>query len=85
MKRVAFMTLGCKTNQYDAEYMRERFLEAGYAPSRFDEIADVYVICTCMVTATGEHKSLKYVRQAARRNPAADIVVTGCVAQNEGE
>lgn len=85
MKRVAFMTLGCKTNQYDAEYMRERFLEAGYAPSRFDEIADVYVICTCMVTATGEHKSLKYVRQAARRNPAADIVVTGCVAQHEGE
>ncbi|MGI5885593.1 MAG: tRNA (N(6)-L-threonylcarbamoyladenosine(37)-C(2))-methylthiotransferase MtaB [Candidatus Spyradocola sp.] len=85
MKRVAFMTLGCKTNQYDAEYMREQFLRAGYAPAEFDEIADVYVVSTCMVTATGERKSLKYVRQAARRNPQADIVVAGCVAQHEGE
>ena len=85
MQRVAFMTLGCKTNQYDAEYMREQFLRAGYAPVDFDEIADVYVVNTCMVTATGERKSLKYVRQAARRNPQADIVVTGCVAQHEGE
>lgn len=85
MQRVAFMTLGCKTNQYDAEYMREQFLRAGYAPVDFDEIADVYVVNTCMVTATGERKSLKYVRQAARRNPQADIVVAGCVAQHEGE
>ena len=53
MQRVAFMTLGCKTNQYDAEYMREQFLRAGYAPVDFDEIADVYVVNTCMVTATG--------------------------------
>lgn len=85
MKKVGFMTLGCKTNQYDAQAMREKFIAAGYAPADFDEICDVYVVNTCMVTSTGEHKSLKFVRQAARRNPEAAIVVTGCVAQHDGE
>ncbi len=85
MRKVGFMTLGCKTNQYDAQAMRERFVQAGYAPADFDEICDVYVINTCMVTGVGERKSLKFVRQAARRNPSAAIVVAGCLAQHDGE
>ena len=85
MKTVGFMTLGCKTNQYDTQAMREQFIRAGYVPAAFDEICDVYVVNTCMVTGVGERKSLKFVRQAARRNPQAAVVVAGCLAQHDGE
>lgn len=85
MRTVSFMTLGCKTNQYDTQAMREQFLRAGYAIREFDDICDVYVVNTCMVTGVGEKKSMKFVRQAARRNPKADIVVCGCLAQHDGD
>lgn len=83
MNKVGFMTLGCKTNQYDTQAMREQFVKAGYMPAEFDEVCDVYVVNTCMVTGVGERKSLKFVRQAARRNPSAAIVVAGCLAQHD--
>ena len=54
MRTVSFMTLGCKTNQYDTQAMREQFLRAGYAIREFDDICDVYVVNTCMVTGVGE-------------------------------
>ena len=85
MRKVGFMTLGCKTNQYDSQAMLEQFIRAGYTPAEFTDICDVYVVNTCMVTGVGEKKSLKFVRQAARRNPQAAICVTGCLAQHDGE
>jgi len=85
MKTVAFHTLGCKVNQYDSEAMLELFEAAGYAPGKFNEICDVYVINTCTVTGTGDKKSLQAVRRAQRLNPAADIIVCGCLAQRDGE
>ncbi len=85
MKKVGFLALGCKVNQYDSQAMRELFVKGSYVPAEFDEICDVYVVSTCMVTNVGEHKSLKMVRQAIRRNPCADVIVCGCLAQSYGE
>ena len=51
-KTVAFHTLGCKVNQYDTQAMRERFEQAGYRTTEFDEQADIYVVNTCTVTGT---------------------------------
>ena len=85
MRTVAFHTLGCKVNQYDSEAMLECFLKAGYKSVDFSEIADVYVINTCIVTATGEKKSRQMIRRAKRQNPDAAIVVAGCLAQREAE
>ena len=45
----------------------------------------MYVINTCTVTGTGDKKSLQAVRRAQRLNPAAQIVVCGCLAQRDGE
>ena len=83
--KVAFHTLGCKVNQYDSQAMLELFERAGYTAGRFDEVCDVYVINTCTVTGTGDKKSLQAVRRARRLNPAAEIVVCGCMAQRDGE
>ena len=85
MKTVAFHTLGCKVNQYDSEAMLELFEAAGYAPGKFNEKCDVYVINTCTVTGTGDKKSLQAVRRAQRLNEKADIIVCGCLAQRDGE
>lgn len=85
MKTVAFHTLGCKVNQYDSQAMLELFERAGYQPGDFDQPCDVYVINTCTVTGTGDKKSMQAVRRARRLNPAADIIVCGCMAQRDGE
>ena len=84
-RRVGYHTLGCKVNQYDTEAMREKFEAAGYETVPFDGEADVYVINTCTVTGTGDHKSLQLIRRCHRQNPQADIVVCGCLAQRDAK
>ena len=85
MKTIATYTLGCKVNQYDTEAMLEAFERAGYAAVDFREAADVYLINTCTVTDTGDQKSLKTIRRAAREHPGCAIVVCGCLAQREAD
>ncbi len=81
MNRAAFLTLGCKVNQYETETMAGLFRKAGYEIVAFEAPAEVYVINTCSVTALGEKKSRQVIRRAARQNPNALIAVTGCYAQ----
>ena len=44
--RAAFMTLGCKVNQFETETMEGLFRARGYEIVSFEERADVYVINT---------------------------------------
>ena len=85
MPTVAFLTLGCKVNQYDSQAMLECFLRAGYEVVPFDAAADVYVVNTCTVTGTGDKKSMQAVRRARRLNPDAQVVIAGCLAQRDAE
>ena len=85
MKTIATITLGCKVNQYDTEAMLECFERAGWRSVPFQERADVYLINTCTVTGTGDQKSLKMIRRAARQNPDGAIIVCGCLAQRQAE
>jgi len=80
-RKVAFYTLGCKTNQYDTEAMQEQFVKNGYQVVDFQEHSDVYVINTCTVTNLGDRKSRQMIRKAHRTNPNAVIAVVGCYAQ----
>ncbi len=78
-KRVAFLTLGCKVNQYDSDAMRSLFLSRGYVPTEKD--ADIYVINTCSVTSIGDKKSRQLIRRIRREHPGAIIAAAGCYAQ----
>ena len=84
-RTIATCTLGCKVNQYDTEAMLEAFVRAGYRAVPFQDAADVYLINTCTVTGTGDQKSLKMIRRAARQHPGCAIVACGCLAQREAE
>jgi threonylcarbamoyladenosine tRNA methylthiotransferase MtaB len=83
MKTVAFYTLGCKVNQVETEQLKEDFIGHGYQVSDFNQPADVYIINTCTVTHVSDRKSRAIIRRAARTNPQALIVVTGCLAQTD--
>ena len=80
-KRVAITTLGCKTNQFESAAMAEELARQGYVGVPFSEPADVYIVNTCTVTAKSDAESRKLIRRAARLNPGARVVVTGCYAQ----
>ena len=84
-KTVSFTTLGCKVNQYDTQAMLEQFEKHGYAAAQPGVAADVYVVNTCTVTGTGDKKSMQLIRRCLRRNPQAELVVTGCLAQRMGD
>ena len=80
-KKVSFITLGCKVNQYDSDAMRTLFIHRGYKPVEHSEVADVYIINTCSVTSIGDRKSRQVIRKIRRNNPDAVIAATGCYAQ----
>lgn len=83
-KTVSFITLGCKVNQYDTQAMLEQFEHHGYQAVAAHLPADVCVVNTCTVTGTGDKKSRQLLRRVRRRNPQAEVVVTGCLAQRMG-
>lgn len=83
MKSVGVLSLGCKVNMYESEYVINELKNAGYEIKNFDDICDVYIINTCTVTNNSDSKSKKMIRQAIKRNPDACVVAMGCfVAAN---
>ncbi|NLX76076.1 MAG: tRNA (N(6)-L-threonylcarbamoyladenosine(37)-C(2))-methylthiotransferase MtaB [Clostridiaceae bacterium] len=81
MRKVAFITLGCKVNTYETEGMKRLFEKSGYLIVEPEDCADVYVINTCTVTHLSDRKSRQMIRRAKRLNPNAVIAVVGCYAQ----
>jgi threonylcarbamoyladenosine tRNA methylthiotransferase MtaB len=77
------VTLGCKVNQYETQLVREALNQSGYREATAQEHADLCVVNTCTVTNTGDSKSRQVIRQLARQNPAANIVVMGCYATRD--
>lgn len=79
--RIAFLTLGCKLNYAETSTYERGFISHGWQVVPWQEIADVYLINTCSVTATSDSKSRNFIRKVHRINPSAYIIVTGCSAQ----
>lgn len=81
MKKVSFLTLGCKVNHYETEAMTELFKEKGYEISTIDEICDIYIINTCTVTNLSDRKSRQFISKARKKNPKSIIAAVGCYSQ----
>ncbi|GLK54761.1 threonylcarbamoyladenosine tRNA methylthiotransferase MtaB [Methylopila capsulata] len=67
------ITFGCRLNAVDSETIR------AHARGR----DDLVVVNACAVTAEATRQARQAVRRAARANPGAEIVVTGCGAEIE--
>ncbi len=79
------ITLGCKVNQYETEYLRQGLLGIGYQDAADSEPADLCIVNTCTVTGEGDSKSRQAIRRLARANPAARLIVMGCYATRAPE
>ena len=67
------ITLGCRLNTYESEVMRRHARDAG--------LGDAVIVNTCAVTSEAVRGARQAIRRAAKENPGAPILVTGCAAQ----
>ena len=79
--KVAFATLGCRTNQHDTAEMQTLMEQEGFSIVDSREMADVYVINTCSVTQRSDYSSRLAVKKSLAINDQALVVFTGCYAQ----
>lgn len=85
MATVKTVTLGCKVNQYETEFVREGLLGIGYSDASAEQSADVCIVNTCTVTNEGDAKSRQTIRKVHRENPDARLIVMGCYATRAPE
>src|SRR5436853_568296 len=79
------VTLGCKVNQYETQYVKEALEQSGWREAGEEESAELCVVNTCTVTAEGDAKSRQLVRRLHLANPGAAVVVMGSYAARDPE
>lgn len=79
--KFCFSTLGCKVNQFETQALIQLAQQRGHTV--VDRGADVCILNTCTVTASGTHKNLRELRRMRRNNPQAVVALCGCLAQTE--
>ena len=81
MKKIAFITLGCKLNYAETSTYERALLKEGFEAVSWTKGADVFLVNTCTVTEHSDKKSRNIIRKLHRQNPESLIFVTGCYAQ----
>jgi threonylcarbamoyladenosine tRNA methylthiotransferase MtaB len=84
-KTCRLVTLGCKVNQYETQYVKEALEANGYREADDGEAADLCVVNTCTVTAEADAKGRQLIRRLAQANPGSAVVVMGCFAARAPE
>ena len=74
IKKVAFVTLGCKVNQYESNAMAEKFIKSGYIICDVKEMPDIVVVNTCTVTNIADRKSRQVLRKVKEQNKNSVVV-----------
>lgn len=81
--KVYLDSVGCRLNQSEIERMALQLLLSGHTLVGCPEESDLVIINTCTVTSAAASDSRKQTRRAHRRNPEAQIVLTGCWSELE--
>lgn len=85
MKKFKIVSLGCRTNQYEAQGYYDQLTRLGYSEAKEGEEAEVCVVNTCTVTENADKESRHAVKQFAKKNPQSKIFVTGCASDGDVE
>ena len=80
MKTFAINTIGCKVNQYESQQVRQLLEQLGLTQIAITEGPDLVVINTCCVTHTASAKSRQHIHKTQKLNPAATVIVAGCLS-----
>ena len=81
MIKACVLTLGCRVNQYESDFIIRELSKNGIIICGAHEKCDIYIINTCSVTSESDRKSRQFIRKCAKQNPEAVIIVTGCFSQ----
>ncbi len=81
MKKIKYITFGCKVNQYETEVLREQLTQKGFCECKTYDTPDYILINSCAVTAEGERKMRQTLRRMKSNFPLAVIVLFGCASQ----
>ena len=81
MKKIAYITLGCKLNYAETSTYERELGKNGFEAVPWNKGADVFLVNTCTVTEHSDKKSRNIIRKLHRISPEAPIFVTGCSAQ----
>jgi len=79
------VNFGCRATQADGAAIERQFQERGLERAGEPTQAGIVVLNTCTVTAAADQDARAAVRRIHRKNPEAQIVVTGCYAQRAPE
>src|SRR5579872_3069511 len=72
---------GCRATQADGAAIERQLRERGLERAEASAQAELVVLNTCTVTAAADQDARAAIRRIHRKNPDAQIVVTGCYAQ----
>ena len=75
MSETEFISFGCRLNIFESEIMRSAAAKAG--------LENAIVFNTCAVTSEATRQARQAIRKAHKKNPEAQIIVTGCAAQTD--
>jgi ribosomal protein S12 methylthiotransferase len=79
-------TLGCPKNQVDSDKLTGTMLADGLVPATAPEAADLVVVNTCAFIEEARQESVDVILGLAeRKRTAAELVVTGCLAERYGD
>ena len=83
--KTAYITLGCKCNQYETQLMEQRMQAAGFDSATQEDEPDVVIVNSCTVTAQSDAKARRVLHSLRRQHPGALLVFTGCMPQADPE
>ncbi len=84
--KVAFLTLGCKVNQYEADSLAQIMEDKGYqVVENLDKDVDMVFLSTCAVTNEAERKSRQMISKINKECSKAKIFVCGCASQHNAK
>ena len=75
------ISLGCKVNYYEREYLSSLLKKNGYIEVPDDTKADISIINSCAVTEEASRKSRQMIRRTIKENPSELCIVMGCLSQ----
>ncbi|HEX6236689.1 MAG TPA: 30S ribosomal protein S12 methylthiotransferase RimO [Acidimicrobiales bacterium] len=79
-------TLGCPKNRVDSDKLAGTMLADGLVPADAPDGADLVVVNTCAFIEEARQESVEAILDLAdRKRTAAELVVTGCLAERYGD
>ena len=85
MNTFKIYTYGCKTNRQESEYISQELKRIGFIEKDLSEKTDYTIINSCSVTSNADDEVLYLIRKQKKLEPDTKIILTGCLAQADGE